>query len=103
LRRCNDEKNEKGKALDKNQGKTYEKERYMVILAKMMVEADEADEADDKGGQMVENNGGMRARLRRLGRLTLLLHILSTSSPSACLMSSKSLSSKSRWREAKAR
>jgi hypothetical protein len=43
LGRCNGEKNERGKALDKNQGKTYEKERYMVILAKMMVEADEAD------------------------------------------------------------
>jgi hypothetical protein len=39
----------------------------MVILAKMMAEAVEADEADDDG---------MRARLT-------LLHILSTSSPSA--------------------
>jgi len=74
-----------------------------VILAKMMAEAVEADEADDKGGQMVENNGGMRARLRRLGCLTLLHQILSTSSPSALSMSSKSVSSKSRWREAKAR
>jgi hypothetical protein len=55
------------------------------------------------GVQMMENDGGMRARLRRLGRLTLLLHILSTSSPSAFSMSSKSLSAKSRWREAKAR
>jgi len=55
------------------------------------------------GVQMVENNGGMRARLRRLGRLTLLLHNLSTSPPSAFSMSSKSVSSKSRWREAKAR
>jgi hypothetical protein len=43
-----------------------------VILAKMMAEAVEADEADDKGGQMVENNGGMRARLRRLERFILL-------------------------------
>ena len=54
-------------------------------------------------GQMVENDGGMRARLRRLGRLTVLHHILSTSSPSAFLMSSKSVSAKLRWREAKAR
>jgi hypothetical protein len=49
LGQCNDKKNEKRKALDKNQGKTYEGAVY-VILAKMMVEADEADEADDDGG-----------------------------------------------------
>ena len=53
-------------------------------------------------GQMVENDGGMRARLRRLGRLTLL-HILSTSSPSAFSMSSKSESAKARWRKVKVR
>ena len=51
--RCNEEKNEKRKALDKNQGKTYEKERYIAILAKMMAEAVEADEADDDGGSDV--------------------------------------------------
>jgi hypothetical protein len=36
------------KALDENQGKktiSYEKVRYMVIFAKMIVEAVEADEA----------------------------------------------------------
>lgn len=53
--------------------------------------------------QMVENNGGMRARLRRLGYLSLLHQNLSTSSPAGRPLSSKSLSVKARWREVKAR
>lgn len=54
-------------------------------------------------GQMMENDGGMRARLRRLGYLSLLYQKLSTSSPAGHSMSSKSLSVKARWREVKAR
>jgi fibronectin type 3 domain-containing protein len=53
LRRCNDEKNEKGKVhwtkTRVKQTISYEKERYMVIFAKIMVEAVEADEARGKG------------------------------------------------------
>jgi hypothetical protein len=49
LRRCYDEKNEKGKArwtkTRVKQTISYEKVRCMVIFGKMMVEAVEADEA----------------------------------------------------------